>query len=390
MFQPFILALAQLLEEGFTVDRLYPSALQIVVAAVEHFPDAGELVDVAGDDILHDLVGTAPRFRGELVQLFQVPVKMAIPDYQSIMLPLLRLADDGGEHRFRESVKTLADQYALTPEEWKQRLPSGVQPLFYNRVGWARAYLVGAGLLQSPRRGYFRITEPGRSVLAKPPARLDVAFLKVNYPEFRDSVAPPQPQDAPADRLGATATESALDHATETPEELLEASYQTLRRAVESDVLARLQAGEAEFFERVVVRVLVAMGYGGTLRDAGKAIGRSGDEGIDGIIKEDKLGLDVVYVQAKKWANPVGRPEIQKFAGALQGQRAQKGVFITTSTFSPAALAYVEKIHTKIVLIDGAELAKYMFEYNVGVAPASVYEVKKVDTDFFEEDETIV
>lgn len=316
---------------------------------------------------------------------------MAIPDFQSILLPLLRLAGDGGEHRFRESVKTLADQYALTPEEWKQRLQSGVQPLFYNRVAWARAWLVGAGLLQSPRRGYFRITEPGRSVLAKPPARLDLAFLKVNYPEVRQSVAPSQPGDAPVDRLGATASESTLDHATETPEELLEASYQTLRRAVESDVLARLQSGEAEFFERVVVRVLVAMGYGGTLRDAGKAIGRSGDEGIDGIIKEDKLGLDVVYVQAKKWADTrtVGGPEIQKFAGALQGQRAQKGVFITTSTFSQAALAYVAKIHTKIVPIDGAELAKYMFEYNVGVAPASVYEVKKVDMDFFEEDETI-
>jgi restriction system protein len=316
---------------------------------------------------------------------------MAIPDFQSILLPLLRLAGDGGEHRFRESVKTLADQYALTPEEWKQRLPSGVQPLFYNRVGWARAWLVGSGLLQSPRRGYFRITEPGRSVLAKPPARLDLAFLKVNYPGVRHPVTPSQPQDAPGDRLDATAGESTLDHAVETPEELLEASYQTLRRAVESDVLARLQSGEAEFFERVVVRVLVAMGYGGTLRDAGKAIGRSGDEGIDGIIKEDKLGLDIVYVQAKKWADTrtVGGPEIQKFAGALQGQRAQKGVFITTSTFSQAALAYVAKIHTKIVLIDGAELAKYMFEYNVGVAPASVYEVKKVDMDFFEEDETI-
>jgi restriction system protein len=317
---------------------------------------------------------------------------MAIPDFQSILLPLLRLAGDGGEHRFRESVRTLADQYALTPEEWKQRLPSGVQPLFYNRVAWARAWLVGAGLLQSPRRGYFRITEPGRSVLAKPPARLDLAFLKVNYPQVRHSVAPSQPQDALADRLGATASESTLDHATETPEESLEASYQTLRRAVESDVLARLQSGEAEFFERVVVRVLVAMGYGGTLRDAGKAIGRSGDEGIDGIIKEDILGLDVVYVQAKKWANPVGGPEIQKFAGALQVQHAQKGVFITTSTFSQAALAHVAKIHTKIVLIDGAQLAHYMFEYNVGVArksPDSVYEVKKVDEDFFEEDETI-
>ena len=307
---------------------------------------------------------------------------MAIPDYQSIMLPLLRLAGDGEEHRFRESVKTLADQYALTSEELEQRLPSGVTPLFYNRTGWARTYLVVAELLQSTRRGYFRITERGRGVLAKPPARLDVAFLKVNYPE----VAPPQPQEAHAASLGATATESALDRATDTPEESLEASYQVLRRAVESDVLARLQSGKADFFERVVVQVLVAMGYGNNVVDAGKAIGRSGDEGIDGIIKQDRLGLDVVYVQAKKWANPVGRPEIQKFAGALEGKRARKGVFITTSTFSGEAQAFVENISAKIVLIDGTQLARFMFEHNVGVARASIYEVKKVDEDFFEED----
>lgn len=195
---------------------------------------------------------------------------------------------------FRESVKTLADQFILTSEEREQPLPSGMQPVFVNRVGWARTYLVKAGLLQSPRRGYFRITERGRSVLAKPPARLDAAFLRVNYPEFRDFAAPQQPEDALPDRLGVTASDSPLDQSTETPEESLEASYQSLRRAVESDVLARLQSGSATFFERVVVRFLVAMGYGGTLRDAGAAIGRSGDEGIDGIIKEDRLGLGVL------------------------------------------------------------------------------------------------
>lgn len=313
---------------------------------------------------------------------------MAIPDYQSIMLPLLRLAGDGGEHVFRDTVNTLADKFALTAEERAQPLPSGTQPAFDNRVGWARTYLVKAGLLQSPRRGYFRITEQGRHVLAKPPVRLDAAFLRVNYQEFRDFVAPSATKEETPD---APTGHSTLDQATATPEESLEASYQTLRRAVESDVLTRLQSGKAEFFERVVVRVLVAMGYGGTLRDAGKAIGHSGDEGIDGIIKEDKLGLDVVYVQAKKWANPVGRPEIQKFAGALQGQRAKKGVFITTSTFSAEARVFAGNIEAKIVLIDGAQLAQYMFEHNVGVEPASVYEVKKVDADFFEEDgETIV
>jgi restriction system protein len=180
-----------------------------------------------------------------------------------------------------------------------------------------------------------------------------------------------------------------LDQTTATPEESLEASYQSLRRALESDVLARLQSGSATFFEHVVVRLLVAMGYGGTLSDAGKAIGGSGDEGIDGIIKEDKLGLDVVYVQAKKWAKPVGRPEIQKFVGALHGQHARKGVFITTSTFSGEAHDFVENIEAKIVLIDGAQLAQYMFDHNVGVARASFYEVKKIDMDFFEDDELV-
>jgi restriction system protein len=307
---------------------------------------------------------------------------MAIPDYQSIMLPLLQLAEDGKEHVFRESVSALAAHFALTPDELQRLLPSGSQPLFINRVGWARTYLVKARLLESPRRGYFRITERGRGVLTKPPARLDAAFLRRSYQEFREFVAAPP---APEDSKGGIPATAALE--TDTPEESLEASYQTLRRAVESDVLARLQSASPSFFERVVVRLLVAMGYGGTLRDAGKAIGGSGDEGIDGIIKEDRLGLDVVYVQAKKWTTQVGRPEIQKFAGALQGQRARKGVFITTATFSPEARTFVENIDAKIVLISGAQLAQFMFEHNVGVAPASVYEVKKVDMDFFEEEE---
>lgn len=296
------------------------------------------------------------------------------------MLPLLRLAADGQEHWFRDSVAALADEFALTPEERAQPLPSRTQPIFINRVGWARTYLVKAKLLESPRRGYFRITERGQGVLAKPPARLDTAFLRRSYQEFRDFVAAPPPAGPKGD-IPAAPSE------TYTPEESLEASYQTLRRAVESDVLSRLQSASSSFFERVVVRLLVAMGYGGTLRDAGTAIGGSGDEGIDGIIKEDRLGLDVVYVQAKKWANQVGRPEIQKFAGALQGQRARKGVFITTSTFSQEARAFVESIDAKIVLIGGQQLAQFMWEHDVGVAPASVYEVKRVDTDFFEEED---
>lgn len=312
---------------------------------------------------------------------------MAIPDYQSMMLPILQLAGDGKEHLFRETVETLAKRFALTPEERAQQLPSRTAPLFDNRVGWARTYLVKAGLLESQRRAYFRITDRGRGVLAKPPARLDAAFLKDNYQEFRNFVAPPEDTSVVP---GSVSSRNAQVDVSQTPEESLEASYESLRRAVESDILARLQAGSWQFFEQVVVRLLVAMGYGGTLDDAGKAIGKSGDEGIDGIIKEDRLGLDVVYVQAKRWANQVGRPEIQKFVGALHGQHARKGVFITTSTFSSEARDFVQNIEAKIVLIDGKLLARYMFDHNVGVERASVYEVKKVDIDFFEEADDVV
>jgi len=308
---------------------------------------------------------------------------VTIPDYQSIMLPLLQLASDGQEHQFRTTVDELADRFALSPAERQEPLPSKTQPIFDNRVGWARTYLVKAGLLESPRRGYFRITERGKQVLQSPPPRLDAAFLRNNYQEFRNFVAPKITPPPPGTDVTPPAP---VDNDTETPEESLENAYQNLRRAVESEVLARLQNCSPAFFERVVVQLLVAMGYGGTLRDAGAAIGRSGDEGIDGIIKEDRLGLDVVYLQAKKWSGTVGRPEIQKFAGALQGQRARKGVFITTSAFSSDARAFAGHIESKIVLIDGEQLAQFMFEHNVGVSPASTYEVKKVDADFFEED----
>jgi restriction system protein len=308
-----------------------------------------------------------------------------IPDYQSIMLPLLRLAGDGQEHLFRDAVDALAIEFGLTPSDRVELLPSKTQPVFNNRVGWARTYLVKAGVLESPRRGYFRITDRGTQLLKSVPPRLDTAFLREHYQEFRDFQAA-KPDTGTS---GTAATQGQSQEGIDvdvTPEESLENAYQNLRRAVESDILVRLQNCSSTFFERVVVQLLVAMGYGGTLRDAGAAIGRTGDEGIDGIIKEDRLGLDVVYVQAKKWSGTVGRPDIQKFAGALQGQRARKGVFITTSSFSADARAFVAHIESKIVLIDGEQLAQFMFEHNVGVSPASTYEVKKIDADFFEED----
>ena len=299
------------------------------------------------------------------------------------MLPLLQLAADRQEHRFRECVETLAQQFRLTADERAEGLASRGQPIFDNRVGWARTYLVKSGLLEAPRRGYFRITGQGSTLAANPPTTLNVAFLRHQFPAILDFLVAKR-----IDETGAASPLISIGSADEaTPEESLEAAYQNLRNAVQSDVHTRLKECSAAFFERVVVQLLVAMGYGGSLRDAGQAIGKGGDEGIDGIIKEDRLGLDVVYVQAKRWKDTtVGRPEIQKFAGALQGQRARKGVFITTSSFSADARAFAANIESKIVLIDGEQLAQFMFEHNVGVSPASVYEVKKVDADFFDEE----
>jgi restriction system protein len=229
-----------------------------------------------------------------------------------------------------------------------------------------------AGLLDTPRRGNIAITSRGREVLSSAPKRIDVAFLQ-QFPEFVEFRAvrrdkPPEPPPI------------------ETPEEVLEDAIQTLRDNLASDLLKQVRSSSPHLFEKVVVELLVKMGYGGSLKDAGQAVGRSGDEGIDGIIKEDRLGLDIIYIQAKRWANTVPRPEIQKFAGALQGQRAKKGVFITTSDFTKDAREYASKIDSKIILIDGEQLAQYMIDHNIGVAPVGSYEVKRVDSDYFAEE----
>ncbi|MGZ5224669.1 MAG: restriction endonuclease, partial [Burkholderiales bacterium] len=243
---------------------------------------------------------------------------------------------------------------------------------------WARTYLKKAGLIESTRRAYFRIAERGRSVLAKNPTRIDVKFLE-QFPEFvafRDLRREQVDDKPPALAAGTEAT----------PEEALDAAYQRLRIDLESELLDQVKAASPAFFERLVVELLVRMGYGGTLRDAGQAVGKSGDGGIDGIIKEDLLGLDVIYIQAKKWEGTVGRPEIQKFAGALQGHRARKGVFITTSAFSSDAIEFAVRIDSKIVLIDGAMLARYMIDNDVGVSAYRSYQVKKIDSDYFSEE----
>jgi restriction system protein len=295
------------------------------------------------------------------------------------MLPVLKLSADRAEHRFRDVVERLAAEFGITESERAELLPSGTAPLFDNRVGWARTYLKQAGLLESPKRGYLRITERGLAAHSKNPARIDIAYLD-QFPEFRmfRNRRRETAEEAVAE-IGPQAVESTL-----TPEDALAAAYRKLRAGLEEELLDQVKSTAPAFFERLVIDLLVAMGYGGTRQDAGRAIGRSGDGGIDGIIKEDRLGLDVIYVQAKRWESTVGRPEIQKFAGALQGQRASKGVFITTSNFSREALEYVATIGSKIILMDGAMLAKLMVDHNVGVAPIGTYELKKIDSDYFE------
>ncbi len=303
---------------------------------------------------------------------------MAIPDFQTIMLPLVKLAADGKDHSIHEAVEKLAIEFNLTDEDKVKLIPSGLQPVFYNRVGWARTHLKKARLLEDPQRGYFCITERGKKVLSQNPERIDTNFLS-QFPEYvvfkrttRETVETP---------------EVAEDIEDLTPEEALEEAYQKIHEGLADEVLTAVMNSSPGFFEKLVIELLVRMGYGGSRRDAARAVGGSGDEGIDGIIDEDRLGLDTIYIQAKKWKedNSVGRPEIQKFVGALQGQQAKKGIFITTTKFTEDARNYASKIDTKVVLIDGKRLANLMIDYNVGVTPQANYETKSLDSDYFGE-----
>jgi len=303
---------------------------------------------------------------------------MAIPDYQMIMLPFLKFLGDGEVHSKREAVEHLAKHFKLSDDERKELLPSGKQPLFDNRVGWARTYLFKAGLLKSVSRGNFQITERGKDVLGQNPEKIDNEYL-MQFPEFQE-FKKIRKKDKVKTKVPYT-SENSIN-----PEEALEIAFMELQENLTSELLQTVQYCSAEFFERLVIDVLVKMGYGGSRKEAGQAIGRTGDEGIDGIIKEDILGLDTIYIQAKRWENTVGRPEIQKFAGALQGQRARKGIFITTSNFTKDALDFVNNIESKIILIDGQRLADLMIEHDIGVTAVASYEIKKIDSDYFIED----
>jgi restriction system protein len=303
---------------------------------------------------------------------------MVIPDYQSVMLPLLEYAGDNKEHRIRDAVEHLAEEFGLSEEEKKELLPSGQQAIFKNRVGWASTYLKKAGLLDSRKKGYFSITLRGLDILKKNPTSIDVSFLK-QYGEFNEFYNKDKKLFVDNSDSNNTGIIEKLD-----PEESLETVYQKLHNELVSEILSTIKKCPPPFFESLVVDVLTKMGYGGSKADAGKAIGKSHDGGIDGIIKEDRLGLDIIYIQAKRWENTVTRPEIQKFAGALIGKKAKKGVFITTSSFSREAIEYAD-LTGNIVLVDGGTLSRLMIEYDVGVSKVKSYDVKKIDTDYFED-----
>ena len=303
---------------------------------------------------------------------------MAVPDFQSLFKPLLEFAADGKEHHMKEAKKVIASRLQLSEADLEELLPSRTQRTFTNRLAWAKSYFVQAKVFDSPRRGYLIITQRGKDLLKQGHERIDIKTLN-QYPEFVEfhtgtriptGGGIPPPEDQP-----------------NTPEELLQKAFNKIRSELAFQLLEKIKSNTSKFFENLVVDLMVAMGYGGSRLDAGESLGKSGDEGLDGIIKEDRLGLDVIYLQAKKWDGTVGRPELQKFVGALHGKRAKKGVFITTGIFTKDAIDYVKTIDPKIILIDGKRLTEYMIDFNLGTTTSSNYEIKKIDNDYFEEED---
>jgi restriction system protein len=311
---------------------------------------------------------------------------VAVPDFQTMMRPLLVALEDGAEHAIKEVREQLIRDFALSADDLAEELPSGRAKTFPNRVGWATTYLYRCGLLERPRRSVYRITDRGRDVLAKNPDRVDLKVLAQfsEFAEFRQA----QGSTSDLPKLGIAAPPEAVHE--QTPDERIDAAYRELRAALAADLLERIAEQPPEFFEQVVLDVLHAIGYGGTREGSMQRLGKSGDGGVDGVIREDRLGLDLIYVQAKRWQNPVGRPEIQKFFGALHGQRATKGVFIATSTFTKEAIGYADNVTPRVILVDGNELAELMIDYDVGVTvtPARTYRLKLLDLDYFASDET--
>ena len=310
---------------------------------------------------------------------------MPIPDYQTLMLPLLQKLSDGRTRVIRDVTAELADDFQLTAEERTALLPSGGAQTFFNRVSWAKTYLKKAGLVSQLKRGAVEITSAGRAVLEKLPARIDVNYLG-QFPEFVEFRAVVKDR---AGQLSNNPSQQQFEAASPelTPDEVIESAYQRHWDALADEVIERVKSCSPNYFERLVVQLLIKMGYGGSRQEAGEALGRSGDGGIDGIINEDRLGLDAIYLQAKRWEGSVGEGPIRDFKGALDAKGAQKGVFITTSTFTPAALLAARTSRSyKIVLIDGARLAELMIEHDLGVSVAASYHLKRIDSDFFTDD----
>lgn len=305
---------------------------------------------------------------------------MAVPDFQSLMLPLLRFAGDGVEHAFKDAVEAIAVEFKLTPEERHELLPSSSRTtLFYNRMAWAKTHMTMAGLLQAPRRGVFCITPRGRDLLITPQLRrVDLKTLQ-QFPEYERA----RRGDAQASAEMSVQVAPAVEL---TPEEAIERAHLSLRKDLAQELLESIKQCSPAFFELLIIKLMIKMGYGGSREEAGRAVGGSGDGGIDGIINEDRLGLDAIYLQAKRWEGVVGRPEIMKFVGALAGQRATKGVFITTSWFTQEAKDYALNSQYKVVLIDGTRLADLMIEHDLGVSVAATYQLKRIDSDFFTEE----
>jgi len=300
---------------------------------------------------------------------------MPIPDFQSLMLPMLEYLHDGSKRTNSEIADYLCAHFQISGEERLEKLPSGRQTKMVNRMAWAKAHMTRARLLQSPGRGITQITERGIEVLSGNPSRVDLRLLQ-QFPEYA--------------AWRNTSAEKPIDHEEEahpaTPEESLGSAFQCLQEALLASLLDRIRLSSPSRFEEIVVDLLVGMGYGGSRADAAQVLGKSRDEGIDGLINEDRLGLDVIYVQAKQWGNAVGRPEIQKFAGALSGQHARKGIFVTSSEFTKEARDFAAKIENKIILVDGRRMAELMIEHGIGVSTISTFAVKRVDSDYFEEE----
>lgn len=307
-----------------------------------------------------------------------------IPDFQTIMLPFLELLKDGNEHELKELVERICVKFELTDSEREERLPSGSQQLIYNRVGWANTYLKKAQLLEAPRRGTFKITDKGKQLLSSNPKKIDINLLK-SLPQFKDWQNSYQVEkNIERDNNSVPQSIEEVD-STKTPEELLEYSFSKLKNELASDLIDKIKSCTPSFFEHLVIDLLITMGYGGSKKEAGQVIGKSGDGGIDGIIKEDKLGLDTIYIQAKRWEATVPVGQIRDFAGSLLSKKAKKGIFITTSNYPKAAYEFVASIEPRIILIDGKELAELMIENNVGISTKTNYEVKRIDLDYFEE-----